>query len=37
VIVCFVDIGGVVDRHCLNFIFFIPQANGSRHLCYNRL
>jgi hypothetical protein len=31
------DIGGVVDHHCLNFLFFIPQANGSRHLCYNKL
>jgi hypothetical protein len=21
VIVCFVDIGGIVDHHCLNFLF----------------
>ena len=23
VIVCFVDIGGIVDHHCLNFLFII--------------
>jgi len=23
VIVCFVDIGGIVDHHCLNFLFMI--------------
>ena len=27
-IVCFVDIGGIVDRHCLNFLFII------KNLCY---
>jgi hypothetical protein len=32
-----VDIGGVVNHHCLNFLFVMPQANGSLHLCYNKL
>jgi hypothetical protein len=22
---CFVDIGGIVDHHCLNFLFIIEQ------------
>jgi hypothetical protein len=25
VIVCFVDIGGIVDYHCLNFLFIIIE------------
>ena len=25
VVVCFVDIGGIADRHCLNFLFIIIQ------------
>ena len=27
-IVCFVDIRGIVDRHCLNFLFLI------KNFCY---
>jgi hypothetical protein len=25
-IVCFVDIGGIVDHHCLNFLFIISYT-----------
>jgi hypothetical protein len=28
VIVRFVDIGGIVDRHCLNFLFIIVMATS---------
>jgi hypothetical protein len=28
VIVRFVDIGGIVDRHCLNFLFMIVMATS---------
>jgi len=33
VIVCFVDIGGIVDHHCLNFLFttYYSRLNGHIH------
>jgi len=27
VIVCFVDIGGITDHHCLNFLFIFIQLS----------
>jgi len=26
-VVCFVDIGGMVDRHCLQFLFIIVHSH----------
>jgi len=34
VIVRFVDIGGIVDDHCLNFLFIICLNNDNIHLVY---
>ena len=31
VIVCFVDIGGIVDHHCLNFLFFCGSGNRNNN------
>jgi hypothetical protein len=28
----FVDIGGIVDHHCLNFLFIIISINREAHL-----
>jgi hypothetical protein len=25
---CFVDIGGIVDHHCLNFLLFVDIVGG---------
>ena len=27
VVVCFVDIGGIIDHHCLNFLFIIGKEH----------
>jgi hypothetical protein len=29
VIVCFVDIGGIDDHHCLNFLFIMINNNNN--------
>jgi hypothetical protein len=30
VVVCFVDIGGIADHHCLNFLFILPYGQTDR-------
>jgi len=35
VVVRFVDIGGIVDRHCLNFLFIIQNVNDDKEPSYS--
>jgi len=32
VVVCFVDIDGIVDHHCLNFLFIVNFLQGRSQL-----
>ena len=32
VVVCFVDNGGIVDNHCLNFLFMIVTRTFIKHV-----
>jgi hypothetical protein len=34
VIVAFVDIGGIVDHHCLNFLFIIKNTHYYNNVIY---
>jgi hypothetical protein len=36
VIVCFVDIGGIVDHHCLNFLFIGIHMKKKGSVTYDR-
>jgi hypothetical protein len=35
VIGCFVDIGGIADHHCLNFLFIIVKTSGKMFDCFD--
>ena len=37
VILCFIDIGGIVDHQCLNFLCFIDIGGIVDHQCLNFL
>jgi hypothetical protein len=34
---CFVDVGGIVDHHCLNFLLFFDVGGIIDHHCLNFL